>query len=270
MRLPGVVAPLVSLLAVAVGCGVASPARPRVACAHSAHSAHSAPGAPSAGSSELGRGVAASPSIPSSPSSPSIPSAAASTDAAILPSASDSASASVAPSASATSAPGRRKIGIGKGTKVALVGDSMVHAGLSQAFEKRITDAGGTLIHDSWASSKLRDWAESMRLPNLMFAQRPNAVFIVLGTNEVHYKAPHMAEDVRKIVARLGDTPCVLLGPPVWDYQAGIVDALRDNAGHCAFVDATDLKIRRQKDGIHPSLEGGKAWADAIFAATVQ
>jgi hypothetical protein len=254
MRLPGVVAPLVSLVAAVIGCGVASTAEPRTARAPTP--ARSAPATSSAAPSDLA--VRAS--------------GTASTDASIAPSASASAwpSRSAAPSASTSSAPPRRKIGIGKGTKVALVGDSMVHAGLSQAFEKRITDAGGTLIHDSWASSKLRDWADSMRLPNMMFAQRPNAVFVVLGTNEVHYKAPHMAEDVRKIVARLGDTPCVLLGPPVWDYQAGIVDALRDNAGHCAFVDATNLKIRRQKDGIHPSLDGGKAWTDAIFAETVQ
>lgn len=254
MRLPGVVAPLTVLLVAAIGCGVVSPAPRR------AERVHRSPGTPFA---NVGPRAFASASGSMSASS------SASADVASVPSGSASASAAASVS-SVASAPGRRKIGIGKGTKVALVGDSMVHAGLSQAFEKRITDAGGVFIHDSWSSSKLRDWVESMRLPNLMFAKRPDAVFIVIGTNEVHYKAPHMAEDVRALVARLGTTPCVLLGPPVWDYQAGIVDALRDNAGHCAFVDATNLKIRRQKDGIHPSLEGGKAWTDAIFAETVQ
>ncbi len=255
MRLPGVRAPLVVLLAAAIGCGVSAPVAPRAALAPGG-----ARSTAFAASGDVPTRVLASASAPVSAS------ASASTSSV----ASASASVSTSGAASASAAPTRRKIAIGKGTKIALVGDSMVHAGLSQAFEKRITDAGGVFIHDSWASSKLRDWVESMRLPNMMFAKRPDAVFIVLGTNEVHYKAPHMAEDVRALVARLGTTPCVLLGPPVWDYQAGIVDALRDNAGHCAFVDATNLKIRRQKDGIHPSLEGGKAWTDAIFAETVE
>jgi lysophospholipase L1-like esterase len=249
------------LLAAAIGCGVASPLEVCAARAPVTASSASAFEGARQGPASTSATASVSASVYAS-SDPSAPSASAS--------ASAFASASAVASASGSSVPTRRKIAIGKGTKIALVGDSMVHAGLSQAFEKRINDAGGIFLHDSWASSKLRDWVESMRLPNLMFAKRPDAVFIVIGTNEVHYKAPHMAEDVRALVARLGTTPCVLLGPPVWDYQAGIVDALRDNAGHCAFVDATNLKIRRQKDGIHPSLEGGKAWTDAIFAETVQ
>jgi hypothetical protein len=128
---------------------------------------------------------------------------------------------------------------------------------------------GGKFVHESWASSTVKTWSESPRLANFLFTNRPDVIFFVVGANETHYVAPDLVHNIKAIVAQISTKPCVILGPPIWDWQAGIVDILRANAGRCAFIDSTHMTLKRQKDGMHPSLEGGATWASAAWTATI-
>ena len=158
---------------------------------------------------------------------------------------------------------------IASGTRVLMFGDSMVNAGLAARMEQLVTARGATFASDSWASSTTRIWSTSKRLPTLLASEKPDVVFITIGSNEVYWLDPDAGSNVRKIVAKLEGLPCVLVGPPVWKGETGVVAAERDNAAPCAFFDSGALTLERQSDGIHPDAAGGAEWAVALFRATV-
>ena len=158
---------------------------------------------------------------------------------------------------------------IEKGTRVFLFGDSMVMAGLGQRLQKLVEDRGGLYFENHWSSSTTKAWSVSERLPNLLFKYKPDVVFITLGSNEVYYVDTNAVKNVQTIVSKLGGKPCVWIGPPVWKSQKGIVEIERDNSSPCAFFDSQTVTLDRQKDGIHPSVKGGRVWADAIWSATI-
>ena len=145
----------------------------------------------------------------------------------------------------------------------------MVIAGLGQRMDKLVTARGGKYADNHWSSSTTKTWSESERLPNLLFKNKPDVVFIAIGSNEVYFLDKNAGDHVKTIVKKLGGRPCVWIGPPVWKKQTGIVEAERDNASPCAFFDSSSLQLDRQPDGIHPSLKGGAQWAEAVWAATV-
>jgi lysophospholipase L1-like esterase len=217
---------------------------------------------------------------PTPPSPASTPSASAATapfaaapgDAAVdssssIASASASASASVA--SVEASPPLPTGIVIGKGTRVFIFGDSMVNAGLGQRLQKLVEDRGGLYFENHWSSSTTKAWSVSDRLANLIFKYKPDVVFVTLGSNEVYYLDTTAAKSVKAITSKFADKPCVWIGPPVWKTQKGIVEIERDNSSPCAFFDSQTLTLDRQKDGIHPSVKGGRVWADAVWSATV-
>ncbi|MEO7093303.1 MAG: SGNH/GDSL hydrolase family protein, partial [Polyangiales bacterium] len=146
---------------------------------------------------------------------------------------------------------------------------SMVTAGLGQRFEKLAKARGAKYADNHWSSSTTKTWSESERLPNLLFKNKPDVVFIAIGSNEVYFLDKHADEYIKTIVKKLAGRPCVWIGPPVWKKQTGIVEAERDNSSPCAFFDSSTLQLDRQPDGIHPSLKGGAQWAEAVWAATV-
>ncbi len=145
----------------------------------------------------------------------------------------------------------------------------MVVAGLGQRMEKLAKARGATYEENHWSSSNTKKWAESERLGNLLFKHKPDVVFITIGANEVYFKDKKAPEYIRAIVEKLAGRPCVWIGPPVWKTQKGIVEDERDNSSPCLFFDSQHLKLERQPDGIHPSLDGGAAWADAVWDSTV-
>lgn len=213
--------------------------------------------------------------VPAPRSSPNVVVAAPSSSASAAPTTSSS---TVEPSVSSVQSveptpppppPPKPGIVVGKGTRVFLFGDSMVNAGLGQRLEKLVKDRGGIYAENHWSSSTTKTWSESERLPNLLFKHKPDVVFIALGSNEVYYVDKHAEEHIRAIVKKLGERPCVWVGPPVWKKQTGIVDAERQSSPPCAFFDSQTVEMDRQADGIHPSLKGGATWADAVWSATV-
>lgn len=167
------------------------------------------------------------------------------------------------PEAALPSSPDARQ-----GTRILHFGDSFVTAGLSQALRPRFTELGARYTTLARASTTTWKWASDKGL-RAELAKGPDLVLITLGANELFIPNPaDRAAAVRSIVKKIGSRPCVWIAPPPWKGQAGILDVIRENASPCLYFDSeaeVEGTIERRRDGIHPSLEGGKRWAEAFL-----
>ncbi len=163
------------------------------------------------------------------------------------------------------------RVRVNVGTRVLLFGDSMVNAGLAMRLGNLVKARGGTLEFDGWTSSTTAKWASGERLASLLDRVNPDVVFIALGSNECFMDDPtKAAPNVKAIVAALAGRQCVWIGPPIWKGETGIVGVERRASAPCAFYDSGQLEIARYPDGIHPNLEGGIHWANAVWSALVE
>lgn len=157
-------------------------------------------------------------------------------------------------------------IAIHKGTRVLMFGDSMVTSGLGVTLEERVVAQGGKFFHISKPSSTSLTWAEGRALQDLVLRTRPDVVIVVLASNELFVPNPHArAPDVRTIVQRIGARPCLWIGPAPWRPEKGIIGVVRETSKPCRFFDSSSLTLERGPDGIHPTLHGGKTWANAVW-----
>jgi len=157
-------------------------------------------------------------------------------------------------------------IPIHKGTRVLMFGDSMVTSGLGVTLEERVVAQGGKFFHISKPSSTSLTWAEGRALQDLVLRTRPDVVIVVLASNELFVPNPHArAVDVRTIVQRIGTRPCLWIGPAPWRPEKGIIGVVRESSTPCRFFDSSSLALERGPDGIHPTLHGGKTWANAVW-----
>ena len=185
--------------------------------------------------------------------------------------ASTSAVAAAAPSSSAVAAkPAPKLLDIGQGTRVLVFGDSFVAAGFQQRLAKLVEARGGVFFADSWTSSSTSSWDKASRLAALLQKAKPDVVIVALGANEVFMPSPEaLSGHVKNIVARLGDRACVWSSPPLWKGETGIVKVERENSAPCSFFDPGVVAIPKGKDGIHPTMQGGEIWADALWGSMV-
>lgn len=163
----------------------------------------------------------------------------------------------------------RNPIPIRKGTRVLMFGDSMVTSGLGVYLEERVVALGGKFFHISKPSSTTLSWTEGRLLQDLVLRTRPDVVIVVLASNELFVPNPHArTQDVRTIVQRIGARPCLWVGPAPWRPEKGIIGVVRESSGPCRFFDSSALTLERGPDGIHPTLFGGKTWANAVWQET--
>src|SRR5690606_2700327 len=116
-------------------------------------------------------------------------------------------------------------------------------------------------------SAGLRSFAKSGVVEKLVADKDPDLVIIQLGTNNLTVPHPDVyADEVRAIVAQVGDRPCYWIGPiPLQQKEHGMRAMLRENVAPCVFFDSYDLKLARQPDKIHPTQRAAKKWADAFW-----
>jgi lysophospholipase L1-like esterase len=103
----------------------------------------------------------------------------------------------------------------------------------------------------------------------LVAQTQPDLVIINVGANELsNTDPPTHAKAIRRIIAGIGDRPCVWVSPPSWKKDTGILDVIRLNSPPCRFFDS-DVHVKepipRQSDHIHPNKEGGRIWAEAFW-----
>lgn len=160
----------------------------------------------------------------------------------------------------------RSPIPIHKGTRVLMFGDSMVTSGLAVTIEERVIALGGKYFHISKPSSTTATWSEGRMLQDLILRARPDVVIVVLTSNELFVPNPRArTEDVRTIVKHIGARPCLWIGPAPWRPEKGIIGVVRETSTPCRFFDSSSLIIERGPDHIHPTLLGGKTWANAVW-----
>jgi len=153
-----------------------------------------------------------------------------------------------------------------KGTVVLHVGDSFVHSGLTQELRKKFEPLGVKYEVRAEKSTNSLDWAK--RLPEIVSATQPDLVIVTLGGNEIGSKYLDVeAHAVERIVKAIGDRPCVWTTPPLWMEESGVFDAIQTHVAPCRFFE-TDVIVGSflpRRDGIHPTMEGGATWGDALF-----
>jgi lysophospholipase L1-like esterase len=152
------------------------------------------------------------------------------------------------------------------------IGDSFAAAGFVQALKPRLKALGVHYDVHAETSSFTTTWAA--RVPRLIADIQPDLVLINLGANEMsNIDPPSHAPAVRRIVAAIAPRPCVWVSPPTWGPNTGILNVIRENSAPCRFFDSDHLvkgPIPRQRDGIHPSVEGGAIWAEAFWMWLIQ
>lgn len=149
--------------------------------------------------------------------------------------------------------------------KLLFIGDSMLD-GLSPRLAAYAKENGHKLYSVRWYSSHIEAWAKSGKLAQYMREFRPDFVFICLGSNELFIKdvKEKRQKYLDQLIAELGDTPYLWIGPPNWKPDTGINDMLASSLRHGSFFLSNGMHFERRKDGAHPTAASASMWMDSV------
>jgi hypothetical protein len=156
------------------------------------------------------------------------------------------------------------------GTKILHVGDSFAGA-LGIPLGKLLEEAGVRSILKHKDSSYLTTWAWEPDLERELWRYNPDLVLVTLGANELGIADPSQREKtVRKIVETIGRRPCLWIAIPLWsEGHNGLLEVIEKSSSPCVFYDTNDeldtLHMPRIHDGIHPTTDARRVWAEAVF-----
>ena len=156
------------------------------------------------------------------------------------------------------------------GTKVLQVGDSFAGA-LGIPLGKKLETVSVRSILVAKDASYLTDWAWDGNLQKQIWKFNPDLVLVTLGANELGISTPNdRAKTIQKIVAILANRPCVWVAIPLWNGpQNGLLEVIRQNVGHCVYLDTNALidtsHMQRIKDGVHPTAAARDDWAELVL-----
>lgn len=149
------------------------------------------------------------------------------------------------------------------------LGDSLMGGGwggMSRTLGDLFEDEGAKFVRDVWEGVSIVTFDESTRFKKLLTTYNPDIVILTVGANDVSSWIPDtLVKHVDSVVRRVGPRECYWIGPAAWKKDTGIVSILRDHAAPCVFFDSSGLTLERRGDGIHPTREGGQAWAYAFW-----
>lgn len=119
---------------------------------------------------------------------------------------------------------------------------------------------------ESVTSSSTLSWDNKRLLQDAMYKYDPDLILISLGSNELFDRNPgRRAPAIKRLVQDTRGRPCLWIGPPAWKEDYGFIEVLKQNLGHCRYLDSVALKLPRMADGRHPSWTGGYRWAVAVW-----
>jgi len=153
------------------------------------------------------------------------------------------------------------------------VGDSFVGSGFAQALKPRFEALGAKYISHSQTSGYTTTLPRQINLESLMKTQKPALVILTIGANEMAMPLPethaHAAKNLTRIISQ---APCIWALPPRWTKETGFREVMRREAPPCRVHDPEEIadKIPRQSDKIHPTMEGGRIWADHFWPWMMQ
>ena len=156
-------------------------------------------------------------------------------------------------------------------SKVLFLGDSMA-GWMAERLNAYGATNGFEVSTIVWDGSTIKKWAASPRLKSLIAAQKPDAVIIGLGMNELFEPNPAKTLDAKvdKIVEAVGDRPFLWIGPPSWpghDKGAVLDKWLGEKLGEENYFSSFDLTLPRQsKTNPHPTREGIIQWMDRVIS----
>lgn len=149
---------------------------------------------------------------------------------------------------------------------ILFVGDSMLE-GLCRRLAAYASHNGHKLYTVIWYASSTEKWGTSPRLAQYMKTYKPDFVFICLGGNELFIKdiKKKRTKYVQKMVADIGSTPFIWIGPPNWKEDTGINDMIHSVVGDDRFFLSKHLHFDRAKDGAHPTRQSAYKWMDSVI-----
>lgn len=153
------------------------------------------------------------------------------------------------------------------GTTVLHVGDSFAGA-LGIELNKVLKARGVQGYLKFKVPSYIPGWASGRELPEYIAKYQPDLVLITLGANEMEIGEPEQrAPTIRKLVARLGDRPCVWIAPALWGKDNGLMEIVRQNVAPCRYLDTNALiqRMPRAGDKIHPQMGARPDWAEFVL-----
>lgn len=153
--------------------------------------------------------------------------------------------------------------------KILFIGDSMT-GWLSEALNSYGRENGFEVSTIVWDGSTIAKWGKSSKLESVVNEQKPDAVFVSLGMNELFDTNPsHLSGALDNIRKMIGDRPIVWVGPPSWpghNKGEAFNKWLASELGEKSFFRSFDLNLPRQgARNPHPTREGMIKWVDAIM-----
>lgn len=153
--------------------------------------------------------------------------------------------------------------------KVLFIGDSMT-GWLSERMEAYGRQNGFEVATVVWDGSTIKKWGTAPRLNSIVREQKPDAIFISLGMNDLFETNPgaKYQSSIDAIKGVAGEIPIIWIGPPSWPgHNKGEVMNrwLAEQMGEGHFFNSFNLSLPRQsKSNPHPTRAGMMTWADHI------
>lgn len=156
------------------------------------------------------------------------------------------------------------------GKRILHTGDSMVggKGGLTKALGDKFKSAGVAKYYTiSRTAISLAKFDRDPKFVQAIARLQPDIVILTLGANDAFFAKPeYLTPVLHRIVKKIGNRECYWIAPALWKPdQTGYIDELRAEVAPCKFFDSTQVTIQRAGDHIHPTDEGGEAWADAFW-----
>lgn len=143
------------------------------------------------------------------------------------------------------------------------VGDSMVEP-MAYRFFDICRENGDTMYAVTWYGSTTIGWS-GLTLDYYIEEAKPTYVIFCMGSNELSSKNVKAINDnLRKMKAKVGDLPCIFIGPPNTKPDAGLNDEIAKVFGPKSFFDSRHLDMERRNDHLHPTSSGARVWMDKV------
>lgn len=152
--------------------------------------------------------------------------------------------------------------------KALFIGDSMT-GWLAERLNAYGKENGFEVATVVWDGSTIKKWGSSPRLTSIIEQQKPDAIFVSLGMNELFEAKPEtrLGTSLDAIKGAAGDVPLIWVGPPSWPgHNKGetLNDWLAGELGEGHFFRSFDLMLPRQsRTNPHPTRDGMIKWMDA-------